>query len=91
MRPNIAILADFDKLIDGVVGVEESRGVNIFSQNNNKPANSSRQNQYSDPIMFNTNIDENPKDKENVCLVCSANPGHRLEAKISIQNPNRTS
>ena len=44
LRPKIATLADFDKWIDGVVGAEESRGVNIFNQNNNKPAISSRQN-----------------------------------------------
>ena len=90
LRPKIATLADFDKWIDGVVGAEESRGVNIFSQNNNKPAISSRQNQYSGPTMFNTNIDENHKDKENVCLVCSANPGHRLEACLKFRSKTPT-
>nr|CAH0113061.1 unnamed protein product [Daphnia galeata] len=90
LRPKIATLADFDKWIDGVIGAEESRGVNIFSQNNNKPANSSRQNQYSGPTMFNTNIDENHKDKENVCQVCSANPGHRLEACLKFRSKTPT-
>lgn len=85
LRPKIATQKDFDKCIDGVTGAEKSRDVNIFSQNNRKHSNPSRQNQYNGPTMLNTNMDEDPKGKEDACLVCNANPRHRLEACLKFR------
>lgn len=74
LRPKIPGLADFDRWIEGIVGVEEFMGAATSSKVHQTGSNC--QVKFGLTVMA-TGL-KSPPAKSNACGVCRADPGHPL-------------